>query len=158
MSPLRWLEHKLPPPVMALLLGAAMGGLGHAGSAPLPALQGAWTPWLAGGLVGVGLGFDLTGLWAFYRARTTFNPLQPGKATQIVTTGVYRYTRNPMYVGLLCQLCAWAVWLSQPLAWVGPPLFVALINRLQIAPEERILAQKFGAEYRDYQARVRRWL
>ena len=76
----------------------------------------------------------------------------------MVTRGVYRWTRNPMYLGMLVVLAGWAVWLGSAAALLGLPLSVLLLNRLQIGPEERILRERFGQDYIDYQARVRRWL
>jgi protein-S-isoprenylcysteine O-methyltransferase Ste14 len=102
--------------------------------------------------------FDLLGLFAFRVSRTTFNPLRPERATALVTKGVYRVTRNPMYVGAVLLLLAWAVYLSALLPFVGPAIFVLYITRFQIQPEERILTRIFGAEFSDYAARVRRWL
>lgn len=72
--------------------------------------------------------------------------------------GVYRATRNPMYVGLALLLLAWTVYLGAPLALLGVAAFVAYITRFQIVPEERVLAQKFGPEFGAYRSRVRRWL
>jgi protein-S-isoprenylcysteine O-methyltransferase Ste14 len=63
-----------------------------------------------------------------------------------------------MYLGLLVTLMGWAVFLSNPLAWLAAPLFVLYINRFQINPEERVLSALFGAEYSDYKEKVRRWL
>ena len=90
--------------------------------------------------------------------RTTINPLRPHNASAIVSHGIYRYTRNPMYVGLLMFLTAWAVWLSNLLAFAVLPVFVACLTRLQIIPEERILTEKFGETYTRYAQNVRRWI
>lgn len=109
-------------------------------------------------LVAVGLAFDGPALWAFWRSRTSVNPLRPERATALVTGGVYRFTRNPMYLGMLAHLLAWAAYLASPWALPGPVAFVAYITRFQIVPEERALAARFGDEYRRYTARVRRWL
>ena len=76
----------------------------------------------------------------------------------MVTDGIYRYSRNPMYLGMALLLAAWALWLGNAAALLGIVLFVALINRYQIRPEERILAAKFGDDYRNYCRRTRRWL
>jgi protein-S-isoprenylcysteine O-methyltransferase Ste14 len=105
-----------------------------------------------------GIAFSAAGVLAFRRARTTVNPTRPEEATQLVRSGVYRITRNPMYVGLACLLVAWAVFLSSPWALLGPLAFVLYIGRFQIAPEERALAKLFGSDYSAYQAEVRRWL
>ena len=113
---------------------------------------------VAGALVVVGLAFDLLGLIAFRASRTTINPLRPERSTALVTGGVYRVTRNPMYVGMALLLLAWAVYLSSLLAFAGPVVFVLYITRFQIQPEERALQATFGEDFARYAARVRRWL
>src|SRR5437868_186667 len=72
--------------------------------------------------------------------------------------GAAGFSRNPMYLGDLLILAGWTLWLANALAFVGPPLFIAYIDRFQIAPEERILAARFGAAYAEYCRAVRRWL
>jgi protein-S-isoprenylcysteine O-methyltransferase Ste14 len=109
-------------------------------------------------LVLLAAAFDLSGLLAFRRARTTINPMKPGASSAMVSGGVYRITRNPMYVGLVLLLCGWSVYLGSPWAWLAPLAFAAYVTRFQIVPEERVLARLFGAEYAAYRARVRRWL
>jgi protein-S-isoprenylcysteine O-methyltransferase Ste14 len=98
------------------------------------------------------------GIVSFRRARTTANPMRPDAASALVVTGIYRYTRNPMYLGGTLALLAWAVWLAQPLALLGVPAFVAWMNRFQIAPEERALRAIFGDSFERYCSEVRRWL
>jgi protein-S-isoprenylcysteine O-methyltransferase Ste14 len=100
----------------------------------------------------------LAGLAAFRRARTTVNPLQPDRASALVSAGIYRYTRNPMYLALAMALLAWGLWLGHAVAPCGVAIFVAWMNRYQIAPEERALAGLFGAEFECYRREVRRWL
>jgi protein-S-isoprenylcysteine O-methyltransferase Ste14 len=100
----------------------------------------------------------LAGLAAFRRARTTVNPLQPDRASALVSAGIYRYTRNPMYLALAMALLAWGLWLGHAVAPCGVAIFVAWMNRYQIAPEERALAGLFGAEFERYRREVRRWL
>lgn len=109
-------------------------------------------------LVLAGVAFDLLGLVAFRASRTTINPLKPERASALVTGGVYRLTRNPMYVGMGLLLLALAVYLSALLPFAGPVLFVLYITRFQIQPEERVLSGIFGEAYSTYAARVRRWL
>ena len=111
---------------------------------------------LAVALVGVSL--DGIALLHFLRSRTTINPLKPDSVSALVTGGVYRLTRNPMYLGLATLLLAWAIYLGNLAALAGLPLFILYMNRFQIAPEERALEARFGPEYRLYRARVRRWL
>ena len=75
-----------------------------------------------------------------------------------VSAGPYRFTRNPMYLGLLLTLLAWAVFLFNPVVLLFVPIFVLYINRFQIKPEEQVLSSLFGAEYMAYKGQVRRWL
>lgn len=91
-------------------------------------------------------------------ASTTMNPLEPQNASFLVTTGIYRISRNPMYLGFLISLLAWAVWLANIAAFLLLPAFVLYMNRFQIIPEERILLQKFGSEFEQYMKSVRRWI
>jgi protein-S-isoprenylcysteine O-methyltransferase Ste14 len=103
----------------------------------------------------------LIGLWAvygFHRAKTTVNPLTPQAASALVVRGVYRWTRNPMYLAMLLVLAGWACIVSNWAALAMLPLFVIYLNRFQIGPEERALHARFGADFDHYRKRVRRWL
>jgi protein-S-isoprenylcysteine O-methyltransferase Ste14 len=109
-------------------------------------------------LAAVGVSLDGIALVHFLRRRTTVNALKPDTASALVTGGIYRFTRNPMYLGLATLLLAWAIYLGNLAALAGVPLFILYMNRFQIAPEERALEARFGAEYIAYRTRVRRWL
>lgn len=108
--------------------------------------------------VATGLVVVLAGVFAFRRATTTVNPMHPEGASSLVTTGIYRFTRNPMYLGMLLILLGWAVWLAHPLSFLMLPLFVAYMNRFQIRPEERVLRAKFGESFNTYARAARRWI
>jgi protein-S-isoprenylcysteine O-methyltransferase Ste14 len=115
-------------------------------------------PWnRMGALAGaVGIAIVVAARRCFYPADTTVNPMDPNKATQPVTGGVFRISRNPMYLGQLLLLIGWAPWLGSATAWLIPPLFVVTITALQIIPEEQALARLFGAQYRAYRQNVAR--
>jgi len=151
-----FLDLKIPPPLIALLVGFAMWFAARVG----PALHlGSATRYVIASVIGVaGLAFIISGLTGFRRAQTTTNPQKPERASVLVTGGVYRLTRNPMYLGLCFLLAAWAVYLSALLPFLGPFIFALYITRFQIRPEERALSRLFGQEYADYMSRVRRWL
>ncbi len=149
------LETRIPPPLVGLSMALLMWAISIWW--PL-AFAFVWQLPLALLLVAVGAGLDLVGLLAFRRARTTINPLKPQRTSALVSSGVYRVTRNPMYLGMLCLLLAWAVYLGQPWTLLGPVVFVAYITRFQIVPEERAIRARFGPEFDAYCARVRRWL
>ena len=150
------LEHRVPPPIVGLAVAMAMWLL-----ARLPPGFHLAT-WLREAaallLVAAGVTFDFLGILAFLRQRTTVNPLRPQNASALVTGGVYRVTRNPMYVGMALLLTAWAVQLSSAWPFLGPAAFVLYMNRFQIAPEERAMHALFGESWSAYAARVRRWL
>ena len=111
------------------------------------------------GVIGVfGITVAALGILAFRRAKTTINPVNPGDASTVVTSGIYRFTRNPMYVGLAAALVTLVVWLSVPWLLLGPVAFILFITRIQIIPEERAMSLKFGPEYDHYRSRVPRWL
>jgi protein-S-isoprenylcysteine O-methyltransferase Ste14 len=110
------------------------------------------------GLALIGAAVCITGIVSFRRARTTVNPMKPDSASTLVISGIYRYTRNPMYVGFVLALFGWAVFLSNALAFALVPLFVFYMNRFQIGPEERALSNLFGDQYSAYRAAVRRWI
>jgi protein-S-isoprenylcysteine O-methyltransferase Ste14 len=105
-----------------------------------------------------GVGVCLAGVLEFRRARTTVNPLRTGGASALVTDGIYRLTRNPMYLGFALVLLGWALYLEHPVALLGVPAFVLWIDRMQIPHEERALVALFGEEFARYCDRVRRWL
>lgn len=113
---------------------------------------------LAAAIAGAGLLIDIVSVAAFIRARTTVNPLAPEKANALVISGLYRVSRNPMYLGMALVLAGWAIWLGQPLTLLPVAAFVALIEVMQIRPEEKALEEKFGDDYRRYKKRVRRWI
>lgn len=153
---MQWLEHKIPPPVVGALVGLAMWLVAPLG--PQLELGTNTRHVVAAALFAVALAFDLAGLLAFRASKTTINPLVPERASKLVTGGVYRITRNPMYVGLCFILLAWAVYLAAGLPFLGPLVYVLYITRFQILPEERVLRRLFGEPYVQYTSRVRRWL
>lgn len=97
-------------------------------------------------------------LRTFRIAKTVITPLKPNKTSKIVTFGVYRISRNPMYLSLALCLLAWGMYLGKVSSIFGVILFVLLTTYLQIKPEEQALEQKFGEAYRQYKQSVRRWL
>lgn len=150
------LELKIPPAVVMLVCG----GLMWAAARWLP---GIWIPEqvhtiLPKALLGLGALISIASLVSFSRARTTVDPTKPHASTSLVTSGVYRISRNPIYLGMLLILLAWGVKLSN-LASVALTIgFVLYMTRFQILPEERFLEEIFGDEFTAYKQRVRRWL
>jgi protein-S-isoprenylcysteine O-methyltransferase Ste14 len=110
------------------------------------------------GLALLGLAICISGVVSFRLAGTTVNPMSPGSSSSLVVSGVYRYTRNPMYLGFLLLLLGWAVYLSNMVAPLFLPAFVLYMNRYQIEAEERALTSLFPSEFPKYRATVRRWV
>ena len=150
------LELRIPPDVVWVVVVGLMwlasrvnAGFGAAESLRRP---------LALMLVAIGTGLIVASRVALNRAGTTWHPTEPGRTTALVTSGVYRLSRNPTYLGMEIVLLGWAVVLASPAAVVVSALFVAYITRFQIRPEELVLSASLGQDYRDYSKRVRRWI
>lgn len=153
---MRALEHRIPPPIVALTFAAGMWAAAH------------WLPEFSARVPGqalaavvvlvIGLGLIAVAVRKFVRARTTVDPLHPAAASALVTLGIFRHTRNPMYLGMAVILAAWALWLGNAAGALLVAAFVAYITRFQIVPEERAMRANFGEEFEAYARRVRRWL
>ena len=150
------LELKVPPVALVLVVGLAMWALARA--VPAAALAVPMAGWLGAFLAVAGIAVSVAGVMEFRRAQTTVNPTRPHAASSMVTSGIYRRTRNPMYLGMLLVLAGWAFFLRNVAALALLPVFVLLISRLQIQPEERALGQSFADEYERYRRSVRRWI
>lgn len=150
------LQTRIPPPIYALSAALLMWLL----NTYIPLFHWVPAPWHRVGLLLIALAVlaDLWSLWLFFRARTTPNPMKPQNSSQLVTAGLYRYTRNPMYVGMLVMLLGWAIYLGSISPLLVLPLFIWVINTQQILPEEALLTEKFGASYQAYLQSVPRWL
>ncbi len=150
------LKLKIPPPVYALIIGFFMWLLNQY----YPIVHFISSPWNKVGLVMIVLAvsLDLSSLYLFFKKHTTPSPFSPKKSTTLVISGLYKYTRNPMYVGLFIILTGYGVWLGSVAPFFLLPVFYWLITVMQIKPEESILEEKFGQDYLDYKSNVRRWL
>jgi len=146
---------RLPPPGYALLTGALIWAIGHYA----PQIPRLGAPWMIPGwtLVTLGVALDLTAIMVFLRHGTTVDPIRPERAQRLVVSGLYRYSRNPMYLGLVLSLSGWTVLVSSPLCLPIVFGFMKLIDIVQILPEEAALGARFGNPYRSYCAEVNRW-
>lgn len=155
---MRWLACRIPPPLLVLLCGWGMAQAAQRWPQwPLP-LPDAAALGLMGILLLLAVVLESSAVRAFVQRRTTLSPLQPQRSSQLVVSGFYRISRNPMYLGMLCLLWAWGLWLGQLAPLAGPLLWMQWMTWLQIMPEERALQARFGEAYDAYRARVRRWL
>ena len=108
--------------------------------------------------LGLGIIAAIAGVISFRQARTTVNPLKPESTSALVTSGMYKFSRNPMYLGMALALCAWACYLASLCSVLGIIGFMLYMQRFQIAPEERVLEVIFGQTFIDYKKRVRPWI
>jgi len=153
---MRSLELKVPPLPLAVAIAAAMFGVSLLTPAAIVVIPGRIV--ISVGLALFGSAIALAGVIAFRAHKTTVNPLNPSASSAVVSSGVYRLSRNPMYLGFLLALAAWSIYLSNALAALFLPAFVAYMNQFQIKPEERALSAKFGPDFSQYMAAVRRWV
>jgi len=150
------LETRIPPPVVAVMFALLMWWVARV--EPPFNMDVALKLAMVSGLLVLGAIFSLSGMWACHKVKTTVNPMKPHEASTLVNSGVYRITRNPMYVGLAFVLTAWAVYLNSLQALLGVLGLMLYIHGFQILPEERALIKVFGEEYLEYRSRVRPWL
>lgn len=150
------LETKIPPPVYGLMTALTIWWLARL----FPNMTLVPEPIRTFGLVllFLGIAIDLTALGQFFKQKTTPNPLSPDKAKSIVISGLYHFSRNPMYLGMLISLTGWTLYQGNLTGTMCLPVFVLIINQMQILPEERALKVKFGDSYLSYLSQVRRWL
>ncbi|MDN3699743.1 methyltransferase family protein [Vibrio artabrorum] len=112
---------------------------------------------LGAGIVLSGV-IGLSGIWEFRKQKTTVNPIKVDTASSVVDSGIFGYTRNPMYLGLFILLFCFGYFFQNLFSVLLSFVFVIYMNQFQIKPEERALEQLFGAEYVDYKQKVRRWI
>ncbi|WP_293746917.1 isoprenylcysteine carboxylmethyltransferase family protein [uncultured Paraglaciecola sp.] len=149
------LELKVHPPiVLALCLGLVYGLSHYLPILAIPTLLS--DLYLYIGLTGVLVA--LAGIWEFRKAKTTINPTKPEKTSHLVLSGIYRVTRNPMYLGMLCIIIAAIFKFANFYGVIALPCFMLYITQFQIKPEERIIEGIFGEQYVLYKKKVRRWL
>ncbi|MCW9718838.1 methyltransferase family protein [Avibacterium sp. 21-599] len=147
------MELKFPPPLVMLFCGLCMGLV-----AWLPFGQILRLPWLAVIVALLAVLIGVMSVTSFKKAKTTISPVNPEKSSSLVTSGIFGISRNPMYLSMALLLTALALVLGSVFAWFFVLGFILYMNRFQIIPEERILAQKFGEVYQAYCQQTRRWL
>jgi protein-S-isoprenylcysteine O-methyltransferase Ste14 len=145
-----------PPPVVAALIGGVMWAVDRQFIATR--FESTWLTPIAVVLLVAGLLLALAAVVSFITAKTTINPLRPSRASSLITTGVFGFSRNPIYLADLLILAALAVWLGNIINLLFLFVFVWILQRFQIAPEERALTKLFGERYAAYCSKVRRWL
>ncbi len=147
---------RIPPPLLMLLAAVLMWSMHRW----WPVAYLLTSPWNRIGVVpsAAGILIAAAAIAQFRRSQTTLNPIEPSRASHLVTDGIFGFSRNPMYLGLVLLLIGWAFWLGSASSWLVPPLFAILIYAAQIVPEERALEALFGEAYVAYRHRVSRWI
>jgi protein-S-isoprenylcysteine O-methyltransferase Ste14 len=146
----------IPPPLVTASLCALMWWIDHQ-TQTLRIDKAANKP-LAIAVLVIALGLMVATVIEFWRHRTTINPMKPSSTSSLVTTGVLRLSRNPIYLGDALLLIAWMLWLHSITAIAALPIFVAYITKFQIESEEAALRAKFASQFQEYCASVRRWI
>jgi protein-S-isoprenylcysteine O-methyltransferase Ste14 len=144
----------VPPPL--LYAGPLLVGLLLDRRAPAPLLPAGMARAVGLALVGTATAIEVAFFRAMRRARTPVNPAKP--VVRLVTDGPFRYTRNPSYLALVLYYVGIASLANTRWPVLVLPAVLLAVERGVIELEERYLERRFGQEYRDYQARVRRWL
>jgi protein-S-isoprenylcysteine O-methyltransferase Ste14 len=150
------MELKIPPPVIALITGFFMWGISSL-NLVMPILF-EYSTVLVLVLIACGVGIGTIASTTFNKAKTTIDCFNPRGASSLVCHGVFGYTRNPMYLGLLIVLISVVIWFGSVLNLALLVLFFWYVTKFQIKPEERMLKEKFPREVADYYAKVRRWI
>lgn len=150
------LELRVPPVAVFLIFAVCMWLISRHFAAGTFRIPGATI--VAAGFSATGVVIGIAGIVEFRRKGTTVHPLHPEKASAVVSGGIFRFTRNPMYLGLALLLTGWAAWLGNVGSMLLLPLFVIYMTRFQIVAEERALLKRFGEDFSAYRAGVRRWL
>ncbi|MGY5452365.1 methyltransferase family protein [Agarivorans sp. MS3-6] len=148
----------IPPPVwlmMAMGLAYVFSWLNHHFIA---IYFPQWLISLRWAIVTLACGIASISVFGFFKARTTINPHHPERSKHLLVDGIYRFSRNPMYLSLVMLLLAWCLHLQAILSLFSIAWFVYAINQYQIKPEEVALREHFGEAYQQYCGKVRRWL
>ena len=148
------MKTKIPPPILALVMIVLI----YLSSFFIESAKFNYQGSLSVLVLILGLACAIPSFKLFARYKTTITPLKPSNSTALVTEGMYRYSRNPMYLGLLLITIASTIWFGTWFGIIINIIFIFLINFLQIIPEEEALLEIFGEEYEEYKKNVRRWI
>ena len=148
------LRNKIPPPIVTLTFILLSFWLANY----LPKLAFNYQGLSSLLMILIGLTIIVIGVKTFNNSDTTINPLNPSEASHLVTEGVFSYTRNPMYLGMVIILLGVSIYNGVYIGIIILPCFIFYITEFQIKPEEKAMEEIFAGDYTDYLKRVRRWL
>jgi len=148
------LRNRIPPPIVTLIFALLSFWLANY----LPKLAFNYQGLSSLIMILIGLTIIVIGVKTFHNSDTTVNPLNPSEASHLVTEGVFSYTRNPMYLGMVIILLGVSIYNGVYIGIIILPCFIFYITEFQIKPEEKAMEEIFAGDYTDYLKRVRRWL
>ena len=148
------IKTKFPPPLVALTFGFLINYTKNI----FPKIEIKNKIIFGSSIIISGLIIILSAIILFKKYQTTISPLNPFNATKLMTDGIYKFSRNPMYLGLLLTLVGISTILNPIGGFFLIPLFVLYLNLFQIIPEENAMADLFKDEFLDYKKNVRRWI
>ena len=145
---------KIPPPVVALVLVIS----NYFSSKKIDLIHIPFQTLIAVFILSVGLFILINPVLKFIKSKTTINPIKFKKVNKLVTSGIYKYSRNPMYLGFLIIVISSSIFYLNTYSILTPLFFYLWINRFQIKREEFFLTEKFGEDYLSYKKKTRRWI
>lgn len=148
------LRNRIPPPIVTLAFILLSFWL----TSYLPKLVFNYQGLLSVLMILIGLTIMVIAVKTFKKNETTLNPLSPREASYLVTNGIFSYTRNPMYLGMIIILLGVTIYNGVYIGIIILPCFVLYLTEFQIKPEEEAMEEIFAGDYTDYLKRVRRWL
>ena len=148
------IKTKFPPPLVALAFGFLINYTKNI----FPKIEIKNEIIFGSFMIISGLIIILSAIILFKKYQTTITPLNPSKATKLITDGIYKFSRNPMYLGLLLVLLGISIILNLTGGFFLIPLFILYLNLFQIIPEENAMVDLFKDEFLEYKKKVRRWI
>ena len=145
---------KIPPPILVLILVS----FNYFSSKKIDLFNLPYQNLISILILLIGMLILINPIFKFIKSKTTIDPIKFKKVNKLITTGIYKYSRNPMYLGLLMIVTSTSLFYLNIFSITTPILFYFWINRFQIKREEIFLTEKFGKEYSLYKAKTRRWL
>ena len=145
---------KIPPPIVVLILVIST----FFSSKKIDLIQIPFQSLISIFILSMGILILLNPVLKFKKSKTTINPIKFKKVNKLVTSGIYKYSRNPMYLGLLMIVISSSIFYLNIYSILTPLFFYLWINRFQIKREEVFLTEKFGEDYLSYKKKTRRWI
>ena len=145
---------KIPPPILVIILTSLV----YFSSTKLELIHLPYRQSVSVIILIIGLIVIISPVIDFIKSKTTVNPVKFKNVNTLVTTGIYRYSRNPMYLGMILIIISTTVYYLNFLSVFSPLIFYIWINKFQINREEIFLEDKFGSEYLKYKSKTRRWI